>query len=253
MSQQHWDEHTGCAGQCETATEHPLDAGILDPMGSVFTEILPAVRDDLLGEAAGSYGTGYGDPLGDEPHIQTFTEPSLCFLCRTMCWPCRCAPPALSPPRPHTGLDNLLPQMNGISRCDAAPSWCVCARLVLAPCLLSVWPCDPLTETRRIVTVNLCPGLQPPAQQHSCPCSELQLFPHQPLLSATSVAEPAMFHRSKRCRPGTRLCWEARDSMLAMRINTTLHNRNSKQMEDKKAIIKTMKNTLVKSNTPSAN
>ena len=195
MSQQHWDEHT-CAGQWEPTTEYLLDAGMLDPMGSSFNfiETLPAVRDDLHVEAAGSYGTGIGDPLGDEPHIDTFSEPPLCFLCRTMCWPCRCASSALSPLRPHSDLDDLLSQMSGTSRCDAALSWCFCACLVLAPCLLSAWPYDPLTETRRTITLSLCPELQPPTQQHSCPCFELQLPPHQPLLSATPAAEPVMLH-----------------------------------------------------------
>ena len=56
-------------------TQELVHLGIFDPSGSELNrDKIPADRDDLHVEAAGSYGTGIGDPLGDEPQTQTFDQ-----------------------------------------------------------------------------------------------------------------------------------------------------------------------------------
>ena len=72
MSQQHWDEHTSAGQRNQFEALRQLDGSLAETATGDKT---PADLDDALGGTAGSYGTGFGDPLdGDEPHTQTFSE-----------------------------------------------------------------------------------------------------------------------------------------------------------------------------------
>ena len=64
-----------CGGLGAKNRHELMQLGITDPSGSELNQSQsPAVRDDRHVEAAGSYGTGIGDPLGDEPQLQTFDQ-----------------------------------------------------------------------------------------------------------------------------------------------------------------------------------